>query len=87
MDRLEKERNENRRLVKNKQELDKLWERLTKNTRELESKADKRHGKPIHMRELDDGMIIQYKEASKSGGEAIEIHNKNPYINKTIHIK
>ena len=52
--------NDRIRLVKSKKELDELWERLTKNTRELEPQTDKRHGKLIYMRELDDGMRINY---------------------------
>jgi len=75
------------RLVKGKQELDELWEKLTQNAKELPNGADKLHNKPIYRRQLDDGVNINYRIDSKTGGEIIEIHNKNPYINKTIHIK
>ena len=82
-----------RRVVESKKELDELWERLTKNAKELEPKTDKRYGLPIYRRELDDGTIIQYKKASTSrgsasGGETIEINSQNPRENlRSIHIK
>ncbi len=55
-----------RRIVENKEELDKLWKKLTKNSKELENKVDKKYGQSIYMRKLDDQTIIQYKKASKS---------------------
>ncbi|WP_301185595.1 hypothetical protein, partial [Helicobacter rodentium] len=82
-----------RKLVNSKKELDELWEKLTKNAKELEPKTDKRYGLPIYRRELDDGTIIQYKKASTSrgsasGGETIEINSQNPRENlRSIHIK
>ncbi|KPH53698.1 hypothetical protein HPU229334_00880, partial [Helicobacter pullorum] len=82
-----------RKLVNSKEELDKLWERLTKNAKDLEPKSDKRYGMPIYRRELDDGTVIQYKKASTSrgsvsGGETIEINSQNPRENlRSIHIK
>ena len=82
-----------RKLVNSKEELDELWERLTKNAKDLEPKSDKRYGMPIYRRELDDGTVIQYKKASTSrgsvsGGETIEINSQNPRENlRSIHIK
>ena len=75
-----------RRVVKSKKELDELWEKLTKNTKELESDIDKRHGKPIYRRQLDDGTNINYRADSKTGGEAIDINNRKPKTNVKIHI-
>lgn len=40
--------------------------KLTKNSKELENKVDKKYGQSIYMRKLDDQTIIQYKKASKS---------------------
>lgn len=37
-----------RKLVDSKKEIDGLWERLTKNTKELEPKADMRYILPIY---------------------------------------
>ncbi|HEB9286346.1 TPA: hypothetical protein RZK15_001806 [Campylobacter coli] len=77
-----------RRIVENKEELDKLWKKLTKNSKELENKVDKKYGQSIYMRKLDDQTIIQYKKASKSGGETIEINSNKPRGNlRTIHIE
>ena len=78
--------NERVKLVKSKKELDELWERLTKNAKELESGIDKRHGKPIYRRQLDDGTNINYRVDSKTGGETIDINNRNPKLNIKIHI-
>ncbi|TEY00205.1 hypothetical protein ELQ16_09615 [Campylobacter sp. US33a] len=81
-------RDKRRRIVENKEELDKLWKKLTKNSKELENKVDKKYGQPIYMRKLDDQTIIQYKKASKSGGEIIEINSNKPRENlRTIHIE
>ncbi|MBT0828910.1 hypothetical protein KJQ75_08790, partial [Campylobacter lari] len=81
-------RDKRRRIVENKEELDKLWKKLTKNSEELENKVDKKYGQPIYMRKLDDQTIIQYKKTSKSGGETIEINSNKPRGNlKTIHIE
>ncbi|EMX0261488.1 hypothetical protein AAFZ29_001702 [Campylobacter jejuni] len=81
-------RDKRRRIVENKEELDKLWEKLTKNSEEFENKVDKKYGQPIYMRKLDDQTIIQYKKTSKSGGETIEINSNKPRGNlKTIHIE
>ena len=89
VDRLEKNVSDSRRrIVSSKKELDKLWERLTKNAKELEPKADIKFGKPIYRRELNDRTIIQYKKDSKSGGETIEINSQSPRQNlRSIHIK
>ncbi|MBZ7939866.1 hypothetical protein H2277_08890, partial [Campylobacter sp. W0014] len=81
-------RDKRRRIVENKEELDKLWKKLTKNSEEFENKVDKKYGQPIYMRKLDDGTIIQYKKTSKSGGETIEINSNKPRGNlKTIHYR
>ncbi|ECL1957987.1 lysozyme [Campylobacter jejuni] len=81
-------RDKRRRIVENKEELDKLWKKLTKNSEEFENKVDKKYGQPIYMRKLDDQTIIQYKKTSKSGGETIEINSNKPRGNlKTIHIE
>ncbi|MCW1353399.1 hypothetical protein OLQ25_08895, partial [Campylobacter jejuni] len=81
-------RDKRRRIVENKEELDKLWKKLTKNSKELENKVDKKYGQSIYMRKLDDQTIIQYKKASKSGGETIEINSNKPRGNlRTIHIE
>ncbi|MCW1677450.1 hypothetical protein OLS46_03475 [Campylobacter jejuni] len=71
-------RDKRRRIVENKEELDKLWKKLTKNSEEFENKVDKKYGQPIYMRKLDDQTIIQYKKTSKSGGETIEINSNKP---------
>lgn len=73
------------RLVKSKKEWNKLWERLTKNARELEPQTDKRHGKPIYKRILDDGTNINRTD-SKTGGATIDINSRNPKTNIKIHI-
>ena len=78
--------NERVKLVKSKKELDELWERLTKNAKELEPEIDKRHGKPIYKRQLDDGTNINYRVDSKTGGETIDINSRNPKTNIKIHI-
>ncbi|MBZ7965046.1 hypothetical protein H2280_08360, partial [Campylobacter sp. 2457A] len=75
-----------RRIVESKKELDKLWKKLTKNSKELENKVDKRYGKPIYRRQLDDGTEINYREASRSGGETIDIHTKDVKGIRKIHI-
>ncbi|WP_223209286.1 hypothetical protein, partial [Campylobacter coli] len=81
-------RDKRRRIVENKEELDKLWKKLTKNSKELENKVDKKYGQSIYMRKLDDQTIIQYKKASKSGGETIEVNSNKPRGNlRTIHIE
>ncbi|EOH4629880.1 hypothetical protein ACLQXT_001596 [Campylobacter jejuni] len=81
-------RDKRRRIVENKEGLDKLWKKLTKNSEEFENKVDKKYGQPIYMRKLDDQTIIQYKKTSKSGGETIEINSNKPRGNlKTIHIE
>ncbi|HFP7719663.1 TPA: hypothetical protein ACHDP2_001750, partial [Campylobacter jejuni] len=81
-------RDKRRRIVENKEELDKLWEKLTKNSEEFENKVDKKYGQPIYMRKLDDQTIIQYKKTSKSGGETVEINSNKPRGNlKTIHYR
>ncbi len=81
-------RDKRRRIVENKEELDKLWKKLTKNSEEFENKVDKKYGQPIYMRKLDDQTIIQYKKTSKSGGETIEINSNKPRGNlKTIYIE
>lgn len=78
--------NERIYLVKSKKELDELWEKLTKNAKELEAQIDKRHGKPIYRRQLDDGTNINYRVDSKTGGETIDINSRNPKVNVKIHI-
>lgn len=75
-----------RKLVNSKKELDELWEKLTKNAKELEPEIDKRHGKPIYKRQLDDGTNINYRVDSKTGGETIDINSRNPKTNIKIHI-
>ena len=74
------------RLVKSQKELDELWERLTKNTKELQNGTDTRHGKPIYQRMLDDGTRINYRVDSKTGGSTIDINSRNPKTNIRIHI-
>ena len=63
-----------------------MWEKLTKNAKELEAQIDKRHGKPIYRRQLDDGTNINYRVDSKTGGETIDINSRNPKVNVKIHI-
>ena len=60
--------------------------RLVKSKKELEAAVDKRYGKPIYRRQLDDGTKINYRVDSKTGGETIDINNKNPKVNIKIHI-
>ncbi|STP07496.1 Uncharacterised protein [Helicobacter fennelliae] len=60
--------------------------KLVKSKKELESGIDKRHGKPIYRRQLDDGTNINYRVDSKTGGETIDINNRNPKLNIKIHI-
>ena len=74
------------RLVKSQKELDELWERLTKNTKELQNGTDTRHGKPMYQRMLDDGTRINYRVDSKTGGSTIDINSRNPKTNIRIHI-
>ncbi|MCX2683888.1 hypothetical protein OQH60_08470, partial [Campylobacter sp. MIT 21-1685] len=74
------------RLVKSKKELDELWGRLTKNAKELKDGTDKRHGKPIYKRQLDDGTNINYRVDSKTRGETIDVNSRNPKVNVKIHI-
>ena len=74
------------RLVKSQKELDELWERLTKNTKELQNGTDTRHGKPIYQRMLDDGTRVNYRVDSKTGGSTIDINSRNPKTNIRIHI-
>lgn len=74
------------RLVKNIKELNELWQRLTKNAKELVPETDKRHGKPIYRRQLDDGTNINYRVDSKTRGETIDINSRNPKVNIKIHI-
>lgn len=74
------------RLVKSQKELDELWERLTKNTKELQNGTDTRHGKPMYQRMLDDGTRINYRVDSKTGNSTIDINSRNPKTNIRIHI-
>ena len=69
-----------------KKKLDELWERLTKNTKELQNGTDTRHGKPMYQRMLDDGTRINYRVDSKTGGSTIDINSRNPKTNIRIHI-
>lgn len=81
------EENPRVRLVKSKKELDELWERLTKNAKELPDDIDTRHGKPIYKRILDDETQINYRVGSRSGGETIDIHTPTQKNMYRIHIK
>lgn len=80
------EANQMVRLVKSQKELDELWEKLTKNAKELPNGTDTRHGKPIYKRMLDDGIRINYRVDSKTGVSTIDINSRNPKTNIRIHI-
>ncbi|MFY4691608.1 hypothetical protein ACOTVD_11325, partial [Campylobacter jejuni] len=92
---LRKGSSENIRLVENKKELDKLWRKLIKNATKLQEiyipiknhKTGQITQEKLIRYKLDDGTDIIYRTGSGSGGETINIYNKNPKLNKTIHIK
>ena len=95
IEKLEKGTSQHIRLVKDKKELDKLWEGLTRNATKIEERqvsiTNKRTGQitqeTLTRYQLDDKTEIVYRTGSSSGGETINVYGKNPTINKTIHIK
>ncbi|OEW96258.1 lysozyme [Campylobacter jejuni] len=95
IEKLQKGSSGNIRLLKNKKELDELWQKLIKNATKLEEKyiPIKNHkiGQITQEKfiryKLNDGIDIIYRTGSGSGGETINIYSKNPKLNKTIHIK
>ncbi|MCW1342972.1 hypothetical protein OLP57_09290 [Campylobacter jejuni] len=95
IEKLQKDSSGNIRLLKNKKELDELWQKLIKNATKLEEKyiPIKNHKTGQITQEkfirykLNDGIDIIYRTGSGSGGETINIYGKNPKLNKTIHIK
>ncbi|MPB98679.1 hypothetical protein A0Z09_001155 [Campylobacter subantarcticus] len=95
IEKLQKGSSGNIRLLKNKKELDELWQKLIKNATKLEEKyiPIKNHKtgqitqEKLIRYKLNDGIDIIYRTGSGSGGEAINIYGKNPKLNKTIHIK
>ncbi|WP_251988555.1 MULTISPECIES: hypothetical protein, partial [Campylobacter] len=95
IEKLQKGSSGNIRLLKNKKELDELWQKLIKNATKLEEKyiPIKNHkiGQITQEKfiryKLNDGIDIIYRTGSGSGGETINIYGKNPKLNKTIHIK
>ena len=73
------------RLVKDNNELNLVWDKLTKDAKDI--KPVLANDKTIIIRkELDDGTIIKYIPTSKSGGVTIEIEPVNGGIRK-IHYK
>ncbi|EKA9775208.1 hypothetical protein OM145_000550 [Campylobacter coli] len=75
--------NNNVYIAKDNKQIKEIWDEITKDATILPDK-----GNGIKMRKLDDQTIIQYKKASKSGGETIEINSNKPRGNlKTIHIE
>ena len=73
------------RLVKDNNELNLVWDKLTKDAKDI--KPVLANDKTIIIRkELDDGTIIKYRPTSKSGGATIEIEPVNGGIRK-IHYK
>lgn len=75
-----------RKLVDSKKEIDGLWERLTKNTKELEPKADMRYILPIYRWELDTLMLINACHIDKLD-EILFINTPNPtYISEYINV-
>ncbi|EIL8521573.1 hypothetical protein LMF02_000675 [Campylobacter jejuni] len=95
IEKLQKGSSGNIRLLKNKKELDELWQKLIKNATKLEEKhiPIKNHKTGQITQEkfirykLNDGIDIIYRTGSGSSGETINIYGKNPKLNKTIHIK
>ena len=95
VDRLEKGSTANTRLVNTKQELQSLLYRLIKNATKIEERAipivNKKTGQTTRETliryQLDDKTQIVYRTGSGSGGETVNVYGKNPYLNKTIHIK
>ncbi|EDO6675356.1 hypothetical protein NVT61_001830 [Campylobacter coli] len=75
--------NNNVYIAKDNKQIKEIWDEITKDATILPDK-----GNGIKMRKLDDQTIIQYKKASKSGGETIEINSNKPRGNlRTIHIE
>lgn len=73
------------RLVKDNNELNLVWDKLTKDAKDI--KLVLANDKTIIIRkELDDGTIIKYRPTSKSGGATIEIETVNGGVRK-IHYK
>ena len=73
------------RLVKDNNELNLVWDKLTKDAKDI--KPVLANDKTIIIRkELDDGTIIKYRPTSKSGGATIEIEPVNGGVRK-IHSK
>ena len=73
------------RLVKDNNELNLVWDKLTKDAKDI--KPVLANDKTIIIRkELDDGTIIKYRPTSKSGGATIEIEPVNGGVRK-IHYK
>ncbi|WP_235622308.1 hypothetical protein [Campylobacter coli] len=74
--------------VKDNKQIKEIWEEITDEADILKDINQDKLGGTIKMRKLDDQTIIQYKKASKSGGETIEVNSNKPRGNlRTIHIE
>lgn len=74
--------------VKDNKQIKEIWEEITDGADILKDINQDKLGGTIKMRKLDDQTIIQYKKASKSGGETIEVNSNKPRGNlRTIHIE
>ncbi|MDY5186359.1 hypothetical protein [Helicobacter trogontum] len=92
VNKLQKGSTKNTRLVNTKQELQELWQKLIKNATKIEERVipitNKKTGQTTQetliRHQLDDKTQIVYRTGSKSGGEAVNVYGKDPYLNKTI---
>ncbi|MDP8494130.1 hypothetical protein [Campylobacter coli] len=74
--------------VKDNKQIKEIWEEIADGADILKDINQDKLGGTIKMRKLDDQTIIQYKKASKSGGETIEVISNKPRGNlRTIHIE
>ncbi|EGH8264008.1 hypothetical protein IFC92_001415 [Campylobacter coli] len=74
--------------VKDNKQIKEIWEEITDGADILKDINQDKLGGTIKMRKLDDQTTIQYKKASKSGGETIEVISNKPRGNlRTIHIE
>ena len=95
VNKLQRGSTKNTRLVNTKQELQELWQKLINNATKIEERtipiSNKKTGQTTQetliRHQLDDKTQIVYRTGSKSGGEAVNVYGKDPYLNKTIHIK
>ncbi|RDU60093.1 hypothetical protein CQA53_11055, partial [Helicobacter didelphidarum] len=77
------------RLVKDKQELDKLWREITQSERGVKPDVDNK-GNPMKYTILDDKQTrIQYRTHSSNASNnlpTIDIHNRELKVQRKIHI-